>query len=55
MWKQTSKVKSYMYQLLKAVAHMHKNGIFHRDIKPEVRHFTFSNSFICLQIATIHC
>jgi serine/threonine protein kinase len=24
-----------MYQLLKAVAHMHKNGIFHRDIKPE--------------------
>lgn len=28
-------VKSLMYQLMKAVAHMHKNGIFHRDIKPE--------------------
>lgn len=24
-----------MYQLLKAVAHMHSQGIFHRDIKPE--------------------
>jgi len=29
------RVKIYMYQLLKAMAHMHKNGIFHRDIKPE--------------------
>lgn len=30
-------IKLLMYQLLKAVAHMHKHGIFHRDIKPEVR------------------
>lgn len=30
-----ARVKNLMYQLLKAVAHMHKNGIFHRDIKPE--------------------
>jgi len=29
------RVKMLMYQLLKAVAHMHANGIFHRDIKPE--------------------
>lgn len=29
-----SKVKHYMYQLLKSIEHMHKNGIFHRDIKP---------------------
>ena len=29
-----SKVKNYMYQLLKAIEHMHRNGIFHRDIKP---------------------
>ena len=25
----------FMYQLLKSVYHMHKNGIFHRDVKPE--------------------
>jgi serine/threonine protein kinase len=25
----------FMYQLLKSIYHMHKNGIFHRDVKPE--------------------
>ena len=30
-----AKIKNYMYQLLKALDHMHTNGIFHRDIKPE--------------------
>eukprot|EP00001_Collodictyon_triciliatum_P089384 15772_5 len=29
------KLKSYMYQLMIALDHMHQNGIFHRDIKPE--------------------
>ncbi|XP_006824841.1 MAPK/MAK/MRK overlapping kinase-like [Saccoglossus kowalevskii] len=29
------KIKNYMYQLLKSVDHMHRNGIFHRDVKPE--------------------
>jgi renal tumor antigen len=29
------RVKLYMYQLCKAIYHMHKNGIFHRDVKPE--------------------
>ena len=29
------RVKLYMYQLCKAVYHMHRNGIFHRDVKPE--------------------
>ena len=29
-----SRVKFLMYQVLKSIDHMHKNGIFHRDIKP---------------------
>lgn len=28
-------VKKIMYQIMKAMYHMHKHGIFHRDIKPE--------------------
>jgi serine/threonine protein kinase len=28
-------IRSYMYQLLRALDHMHRKGIFHRDIKPE--------------------
>lgn len=30
-----AKVKYYMFQVLKALEHMHNVGIFHRDIKPE--------------------
>uniref|UniRef100_A0AAA9SZE0 MAPK/MAK/MRK overlapping kinase n=1 Tax=Bos taurus TaxID=9913 RepID=A0AAA9SZE0_BOVIN len=29
------KVRHYMYQLCKSLDHMHRNGIFHRDVKPE--------------------
>lgn len=56
-----SRVKFYMYQLLKAIEHMHRNGIFHRDIKPYVktdRHFflpcvlSFSLNSWCNQL---HC
>lgn len=25
----------YMYQLCRSLDHMHRNGIFHRDVKPE--------------------
>lgn len=28
-------VRVYMFQLLKALRHLHKYGVFHRDIKPE--------------------
>ncbi|XP_043999395.1 MAPK/MAK/MRK overlapping kinase-like isoform X1 [Gambusia affinis] len=28
-------VKSYMYQLCRSLEHMHRCGIFHRDVKPE--------------------
>jgi len=30
-----NRVKYYMYQVMKATDHMHRNGIFHRDVKPE--------------------
>ena len=30
-----NKIKSHIYQLLKAIDHSHTNNIFHRDIKPE--------------------
>jgi len=30
-----SDVRLYMYQLCKSIEHLHKNGIFHRDVKPE--------------------
>ncbi|KAJ8394232.1 hypothetical protein AAFF_G00048150 [Aldrovandia affinis] len=30
-----TKIKHYMYQLCKSLDHMHSNGIFHRDVKPE--------------------
>lgn len=32
-----ARLKDYMYQLLKSMDHMHRNGIFHRDIKVRPR------------------
>ena len=28
------RIRKFMYALVKAMDHMHRNGIFHRDIKP---------------------
>ncbi|KAF7268925.1 hypothetical protein GWI33_018025 [Rhynchophorus ferrugineus] len=30
-----NKAKAYLYQLLKGLEHLHRNGLFHRDVKPE--------------------
>ncbi|KAK2157235.1 hypothetical protein LSH36_195g07021 [Paralvinella palmiformis] len=30
-----STVRKFMYDLCKSLEHMHRNGIFHRDVKPE--------------------
>ena len=32
---QENMVKNYIWQLIQAMDHMHRNGIFHRDVKPE--------------------
>ncbi|KAJ9591196.1 hypothetical protein L9F63_002267 [Diploptera punctata] len=30
-----SRVKNYLYQILRGIDHLHQHGLFHRDIKPE--------------------
>lgn len=30
-----AKAKYYLYQILKGLQHLHKSGLFHRDVKPE--------------------
>lgn len=30
-----SRVRVMMFQLMRALRHLHKHGIFHRDVKPE--------------------
>ena len=52
-----------MYQLLKSMDHMHRNGIFHRDIKVCARaaharmhaHTTHTRAHSALRPPTAHC
>lgn len=39
-----AKVKFYLFQILKGLHHLHKNGLFHRDVKPENILIKYSSS-----------
>eukprot|EP00891_Asterochloris_glomerata_P008682 jgi/Astpho2/8682/e_gw1.00128.89.1_t len=44
-------VKSFMYQLIKGTAHMHKHGVMHRDLKPQ--NLLVDDETECLKIADL--
>jgi len=43
-----AKVKYYIYELIKALDHMHSVGIFHRDIKPYLALLSLEKMFSSL-------
>ncbi len=44
-------MQSMMYQLIKGLAHCHKHGVMHRDLKPQ--NLLVDDTNLCLKVADL--